>query len=231
MLVSFLSALVLNGGQSATPSFGEIEKAKYEAFSAYVGSGKYEVFTLPSAVKQSITFSVGPLGRRVRVTNGETEVAESGWTKDTKWLVNHVTQQYSEVKAEGAIRLVEPYEALKAEKGRANFSVQDMGPRFAADPVPAVVKDEVVTVEGRKQRRIEALAKNGAGDGEIRIVQFFDEGTWITRQFSLEISAGGKSVLRLTGHLREDKKEAPGLGAFAFPNRVIGRYQRVNGQG
>ncbi len=229
MVVSVLCSVVLGGIQEKSMTFLEIEKAKYEAFTAYEGSGRYEVLTLPEALKQTISFTVGKAGRRIKVVTDEQPVVESGWTKDYKWLVNHLTQQYQEVKKPDGIILVDPYKPLVAEQGRASFAVKDMGPQFNADPVPTILKDEVVTESGKRLRRVEAVAKSEPTKGEIRIVQFFEPGSWITQRFSLEISASGKSVLRITGSLKDEKKGNMDRSLFSFPNSVIGRYQRVEG--
>lgn len=221
----------LTGQASPAPkTFAEIEKAKYEAFSKLEKfSGHYDVVLLPASQRQSIYLTLDSTGRRVKVVVDGNTVVESAWTKDQKWLVNHVTAQYSLEDKPGAVTLVEPYKALKTEKGRANFAVADMGPRFNADPEPTIESDSEVTEDGKTLRRIQASSKNADTDGVVTITELFDKGTFITRRFTMEIVSKGKTIWRADGFLRDDKKGDLGTKPFAMPNGVVGTFSKVGG--
>ena len=230
MFLAALGMVLAQSGQEENLTFEGIEKAKYEAFANMKSfSGRYDVGTLPAGQRQSIYLKLNDKARAVRVVVDGQTVVESAWTKDKKWLINHVTAQYQNDEKKDGFPLVNPFKSLAVEKGRANFSVADMGPRFNTDPQPQIVSDTVVEESGKKLRRIESKTINSETKGEITIVQLFDEGTWITRRFSMEILADDKPVIKVNGFLRDDKRDALQDSEFAFPNTVTGKYQRVVG--
>lgn len=226
MFFAVLGAAAL--GQQVT--FAEIEKAKYEAMASTQGfSGRYDVVTLPSGLRQSVYLWANEGARRIKVTAEGNPVVESAWTKDRKWLVNYGTRQYKDDSKSGGFSLADPYKPLVSEPGRANFGVTEMGVRFAADPEPKVTSDAPVTEDGRKLRRIEAEGDNPQSKGTIKIVQLFDEKTWIVRRFSLEIIANGKQMLKVNGFLKDDKVGSAVKVDLALPGGVAGSFQRVSG--
>lgn len=230
MLSAALSLVAVGAGVQETPTFAELEKLKYEAFSKLKSfGGRYDVGTLPAGQRQSVYLKISETGRAVRVVVDGKTVVESAWTKDKKWLVNHMTAQYQNDEKKDGFPLVGEFKALPVEKGRANFSVADTGPRFNTDPEPKIVSDTVVEESGKKLRRIESLTSNPATKGEIKIVQLFDEGTWITRRFALEITAEDKPVMKVNGFLRDDNRSPVAVSSFAMPTDVVGKYQKVTG--
>ncbi len=213
-------------------SFSELEKTKYEAMAKTTGfQGRYDVSTLPSGNRQSVYIWATPSSKRIRVIAGGLEVVESAWTKDRKWLVNHATRQYKDDQKPDGFAISEEYRPLSVQAGRANFSIAEMGPRFAADPEPVILKDEMVTEEGKKLRRVEAVGKNASTNSEVIIIQLFDENTYIVRRFSMEISTKGKQVFKVNGFLNDSVSGEKASVSMELPKGVVGEYQLVSGSG
>lgn len=228
MISALLGATLV--GQKLT--FSELEKTKYEFLTKTAGfSGRYDISTLPTGTRQSVFLWMTPSAKRIKVVAGGLDVVESAWTKDRKWLVNHATKQYKDDLKSAGFSIFDEFRPLPVQAGRATFAVAEMGPRFACDPEPAIVADEIVTEEGMKLRRVEAVAKNAETSSEVRIVQLFREGGYITQRFSMEIKSKGNQVLKVNGFLEEAKLGAAVSVSLDLPKAVIGEYQKVSSDG
>lgn len=216
---------------AAPPDFATIERNKFEAFAqATQFQGTYQVVAAPTegtAVRQDVELALGEAGRKIRVFLGQRLIYESAWTKDRKWVADHQRQAYTLVDAPGQIPLTEPYRALAAPANNLNFIVNDLGPRFAADPMPVVQSEAAGTVDGKRVRTVTAVSNNATTGGQVRLVQHFDEGTWIVRRFEITVSAAGKVSATITGFLRDDKRGPVAFGTFQLPSEVSQKYRRV----
>lgn len=227
-----LAPLLLAASLHQALTFEQIEQKKYEAFSQLEGmSGSYLIVvqTSTGSRRQKAKFWVSQEGRRLKIIVDDKALAEQGITKDQKWTVLHNSKSYSLVQREKDTPIVEKYEPLKAQDGRLNMSVTDYGPRFATDPPPTIVKTEEVKEEGKAMTRIEAVAKNAANQGMVKIVQLFDKGSYICQVFSVEVTINGKTVMQVNGLLQDQKKAPIAKDFFSFSPALASGYTKVGG--
>jgi outer membrane lipoprotein-sorting protein len=93
--------------------------------------------------------------------------------------------------------------------------------------MPVVQSETAGTVDGKRVRTVTAVSNNATTGGQVRLVQHFDEGTWIVRRFEITVSAGGKVSATITGFLRDDKRGPVAFGTFQLPSEVSQKYRRV----
>ncbi|MCB0826893.1 MAG: hypothetical protein KDC26_11950 [Armatimonadetes bacterium] len=227
-----VAALVI--AQTAPLTFDQIEQKKFEAFTKLTSfSGRYDVISVPgegAGQRQAIELAITQASRRVKVTVNGNPLVESAWSKDQKWIANHNTRAYFLQDDPGKVELFGEYKALPVEKGRMNFIVNDLGPRFNTDPAPVIKSNGEVTEEGKTYTRIESLTTNAETQGTVKIIQFFPKGTWIPERFTVEVDAKGKKMLEVVGFLRDYSMTKPvDSSVFVLPAAVKQNYTRVSG--
>jgi hypothetical protein len=237
MLAVALGTLLLTGQPQLQPGqparFEQIEEEKFRAYSNLPSfRGTYVMVTLPSegvGMRQAIEMVLSGSGRRVKVLQDGQPVVETGWTSKSRWTANHMTRQYVLEEPEGGLELKPAFKPLFVEPGRVNVQLNEMGPRFAADPNPQTSAPTLDTVDGRRLHKYVATARTPDGSSTVVFTQWFDEGTWIVRRFELEKSTSdGRS--QIVGFLSEENFKAPiALADFMLPTDIAGKYQRISG--
>lgn len=227
-----LAALAI--AQTTPLTFDQIEQKKFAAFTNLTSfTGRYDVISVPAegaGQRQAIELIITQTSRRVKVTVNGSPLVESAWTKDQKWIANHNSRAYLLQDDPGKVELFGEYKALPVEKGRMNFIVNDLGPRFNTDPTPVIQSQTEVTEEDKVYNRIESLTTNADTQGSVKIVQFFPKGTWMPERFTVEVEAKGKKMLEVVGFLRDYSFNKPiDSSVFVLPAIVKQNYQRVSG--
>jgi len=228
MMLATWAAVALT--QSA-PSFAAIEKSKYEAFAALTSfSGTYEVMTIPkdgAGSKQTVSILIAPTGRLTRIVSNGLPQFETAWTKAQRWTVFYPERRYSLAESSTDLPLTLPYAPLAAEPGSINFTMDQSGVRFAADPAPTVSAPVKETVEGKSVRKIVCSSRNQSTGGEMSISQWFDGEGWQLRRFELVLKSKGAVALTIRGNLVSDTPTPTvSESSFRLPDSIRQTFTR-----
>ncbi len=229
-MVSLLAALAL-GGQTLT--FQDLEDRKLEALNNMTGfRGTYVMISIPhtgDSSRQEVTLTVSPEGRKTRLSVNGQAVAESAYNKTTKWTAILIDKVYQVVKPEGGFSIPPPAPALRPAAGEMALTLDDLGVRFATNPQPTLTAPRTEEVDGKSLARYDAKTINPETKSQVQIIQWFDPGTFILRQFEIVKTTDDK-VSRVKGYLVRDTLSTKiDPAEFEIPSEVLGTYRRIDG--
>lgn len=230
LMVSFIAAIAI-GGQSL--SFQDLEDRKIEALNSTTGfRGTYVMVSIPSegdATRQEVTLTISPEGRKTRLNVNGRDVAESAYTKTTKWTAILLDKVYQLNKPEGGFPVPPPVPPLRPAPGEMALTVDDLGVRFATNPAAILAAPRTEVVDGRSLTRYDAKTVNPETQTQVQIIQWFDANSFILRQFEI-IKTTDDKVSRVKGYLVRDK-----IGTkidsteFDLPPEVSSGFRRIDG--
>lgn len=213
------------------PSFEQIEVQKAEALNRLSGfRGTYVMVSLPqegTGTRQEVTLTISPDGRRTKLHVEGQDVAESAFNKKQKWTAFLAEKAYELITPENGYPIPPVFPPLRPAPGQVALTIDDLGVRIATNPSPVVSTPVTETLNSKNVTRIDAKAINTESDTQVQITQWFDQGTYILRQFELTKTTNGRSS-RIICYLVKDEinaKIAP--SEFELPANFATNFRRI----
>lgn len=226
-----LAALIIAPTQ--TLNFAQLEEKKVAALNSLTGfRGTYVMVSIPYegvGIRQEVTLTISPDGRRTKLQVNGTVVGESAYNKKTKWTAIHQNKSYQLFEPPAGFKLPPDVDPLKAPAGQLNLTLDDLGPRFATNPDPTLTGPREETVEGKKLTRYDAKTVAEATKSQVQIIQWFDPNSFIVRRFEIIKTTDGK-VSTVKGFLVNDTINTKiNVSEFDLPADIARTYKRVDG--
>lgn len=227
-MTTVLAALIL----TQAPSFAQLEKQKVDAFGKLTGfKGTYVMVSIPqegTGVRQEVTLTISPEGRRVKLYAEGLDVAESAYNKKSKWIAYILEKTYEISSPVEGFALPPDVPPLKPNPGEMSLTLDDLGPRFATNPNPEVAPSTNETIEGKTLTRFDAKTISPSQKSQVQITQWFDPKTFIIKQFEITKTTDGK-VSRIKGFLiKEDLNAKIPVTEFDLPSNYANSFRRIN---
>lgn len=226
-----LAALILAPTQSLT--FVQLEEKKVTALNQLTGfRGTYVMVSLPYegiGIRQEVTLTISPEGRRTKLMVNGTVVGESAYNKKTKWTAIHGEKKYQVSEPPAGFKLPPDSDPITAATGQLNLTLDDLGPRFATNPAPTLTGPREETIEGKKLTRYDAKTVSAATNAQVQIIQWFDPNTFIVRRFEIIKTTDGK-VSTVKGYLVNDTINTKiNISEYDLPADIARTYRRIEG--
>ncbi|MBS1712458.1 MAG: hypothetical protein JSS71_12105 [Armatimonadetes bacterium] len=189
------------------PTFEQLEQMKQDAINKLTGfKGTYVMVSIPqegAGMRQEVTLTISPDGRRTKLYTEGLDVAESAYNKKRKWTAYLLDKAYEMDEPEGGIELPPNAPKLTPAAGEMSLTLDDLGPRFATNPSPTVTAATEDTVDGKKLTRYDAKTISPTQKSQVQITQWFEPKTFVLRQFEITKTTEGR-VSRIKGYLIKD---------------------------
>ncbi len=226
-MTTVLAAILL----TQAPSFAQLEKQKVEAFGKLTGfRGTYVMVSLPQegiGIRQEVTLTISPDGRRTKLYAEGQDVAESAYNKTVKWTAFLYDKTYELFQPEKGFLLPPDVPPLTPAAGEMSLTLDDLGPRFATNPAPEVTAPKTETIEGKALTRYDAKTISPSQKSQVQITQWFDPKTFIIKQFEITKTTDGR-VSRIKGFLIKEDLNAKILATeFDLPANYATNFKRI----
>lgn len=227
-MTTALAFLIL--GQA--PSFEQLETQKIEALNKLTGfQGTYVMVSIPqegTGIRQEVTLTISPDGRKTRLYTEGLDVAESAYTKKSKWTAYLLDKTYEVEEPENGFPLPPDVPPLKPNPGEMSLTLDDLGARFATNPSPIVSPAIEETIDGKKLTRYDAKTISSTLKSQVQITQWFEPKTFILRQFEITKTTSGK-VSRIKGYLVKDTINTKiNASEFDIPTKYLTSFRKIN---
>lgn len=213
------------------PTFDQLEQMKQEAINKLVGfKGTYVMVSIPQegpGMRQEVTLTISPDGRRTKLYTEGLDVAESAYNKKRKWTAYLLDKAYEMEEPQDGITLPPSAPRLTPAVGEMSLTLDDLGPRFATNPAPNVAPATEDTVDGKKLTRYDAKTISPSQKSQVQITQWFEPKTFVLRQFEVTKTTDGR-ISRIKGFLVNDSINIKvNVSEFDLPAAYSG-FRRIN---
>jgi hypothetical protein len=227
-MTTVLAAIVL----TQAPSFAQLEKQKVDAFTKLTGfRGTYVMVSLPQegvGIRQEVTLTISPDGRRTKLFAEGQDVAESAYNKKTKWTAFLYDKTYELNEPPEGFSLPPDIPPLTPKTGEMSLTLDDLGPRFATNPPPEVTAPTTENIDGKPYTRYDAKTISPSQKSQVQITQWFDPKTFIIKQFEITKTTDGR-VSKIKGFLiKEDLNAKIAATEFDLPANFASTFRRIN---